>query len=71
MNKFRTTIRFAIVSMVFFVLSSCSFHETVKEIPFPFIQSSLYDFSDITKVELSDTAATVSFSSHFIPNYEI
>lgn len=63
--------RFAMVAMLYFVIASCSVHITVKEVPYPFIQSSLYDFSDITKVVLSDTATTVSISSHFIPNYTI
>lgn len=62
---------FAIVSMAIIAGNSCSNHRNAEVVIYPFIHSSLYDFADITKVVLTDSATIVSYSSDFIPNYEL
>ena len=70
LNMDRPIKLFAIFVLAIIAGTSCS-DRHAEEISYPFIHSSLYDFTDITKVELTDSATVVFFSSNFIPNFEI
>ena len=65
LNMDRPIKLFAIFVLAIIAGTSCS-DRHAEEISYPFIHSSLYDFTDITKVELTDSATVVSFSSNFI-----
>lgn len=49
------------------VLCACSGRGT-EEIESPFIRSARYDFSDITRVELTDSSTVVTIRSEYVPN---
>ncbi len=62
---------YILIALAIIAGASCSNHKIAEVIPYPFIHSALYDFTDITKVEFSDSATVVTFSSSFVSNYEI